>query len=438
MFGFLRVNRERLDESQTQMYRAHFCAGCHAMVEFGGCLSSLLTNYDLTFWLWMATALEESGGRRLPPTLRPCTAVPFRRVWVHPLQSRVGKAMAALNLALASAKFEDDRRDGERKLLGYAFRSLAKASREALSALDKLGFPTVRITELAALQSTVEADPQASLEDLCAPTRELTGEVFAFLAPLTAQEPLTHPLRELGQRLGRLIYLLDALSDIEKDRKRGAFNALRRSFGDLLPYDAVSRLMHGALQEFERSLKGMPLGQTAAMAQGLVEHLHSLIHKHLQPWKGRKKSTAWGGSRHLALAGFCDGCDACSACGDGCGGCEGCSGCGEGCSSCGSCGEGCSGCGNIGSSCDGAACCCDTADCTCTTCSCCDSCNTSGNTCCCCCGGGPRSKKPKYNVTPEPPAAPGPEAQESDLDPFQRLRQHPEESSKHGHPPQHP
>ncbi|CAN0357892.1 unnamed protein product, partial [Phaeothamnion confervicola] len=215
VFGFLKVQRKGLDDAQSQMYRAHFCAGCHAMVEFGGGLSSLLTNYDVTFWLWIATALEEHGGRRLPPDLKACTAVPFRKVWVHPLQPNVRRAMAAINLALVASKIEDNRRDGEARVLSFAFRPLHKPAQKALTTLDELGFPAHQIQELAARQSAVEADPTASLDDFAGATSALMGQLFAFLGPLTEQMEFVPQLARVGQALGRSIYLLDALTDVE-------------------------------------------------------------------------------------------------------------------------------------------------------------------------------------------------------------------------------
>lgn len=385
------------------------------MVEFGGGLSSLLTNYDVTFWLWMATALEEHGGRRLPPELKACTAVPFRKVWVHPLQPNVRRAMAAINLALVSSKIEDNRRDGEGRVLSFAFRPLQKPARKALSALDELGFPSHRIQELASRQSAVEADPAASLEDFAFPTSELMGQLFAFLGPLTEQTQFIPQLTRVGRSLGRTIYLLDALTDVEKDRKRGAFNALTRSFGYPISYAPTSRLLHDAIGKLEAALRDLPLGQTAALAEGMVNHLRSLLHEHLEFWKPRKvKATVpWGSWRHLPKAGFfvrpaddCD-CGGCDGCGDGCSGCgDGCSGCGDGCSGCdcakcdvcSGCGEGAS-CGGCSNACDTAICCWDTENCCCD--GCCD-CGETGrgkqrrNDCICCCTA-PSAKAVKYN-----------------------------------------
>ena len=112
MFGFLKLKSCGLTPQEQQIYRSHFCGVCHAMTEFGGRVSSLLTNYDITFWLLLCSALD-SGLPTAPQSL-PCTAPPFRKVAVKPLSPRVAKTMASLNLLLVDSKVADDRQDGEK------------------------------------------------------------------------------------------------------------------------------------------------------------------------------------------------------------------------------------------------------------------------------------------------------------------------------------
>src|SRR5262245_30976180 len=58
VFGAFGIPRRCLEGEERELYQAHFCGLCHALAEFGGKTSSLLTNYDLTFWLIVLGALE--------------------------------------------------------------------------------------------------------------------------------------------------------------------------------------------------------------------------------------------------------------------------------------------------------------------------------------------------------------------------------------------
>lgn len=443
MFGILKVKKCGLEPADKQRYSAHFCGGCHAMVEFGGRLSSLLTNYDVTVWLLMATALEESLGQAKPPELKPCTALPFMRVWVHPLRPEVRKTLASLNLALVGAKIEDNLLDGESKWLGYAFRPLRSAHSKALETLTELNFPVDVISSLAESQKAVETTPGSSLDDLSRPTEELLSCIFAFLATLYAPLPdptLAEQLAQAGQALGSALYRLDALSDIEKDLKQGSFNALMSSFGSksnkrwiisVQQFQQLSGMIAQSLDQLEAALSRLPLIATEPLIQGLLAHLRASSKQHLtklkqsyspsvaEPtsgdWFGLRRSFGWGSRQRRGRAAFvapitiqCDGCDACCAC-DGCGsaGCDCCSGascdacsaaecgacsCGEGCGGI-SCGEGCN-CAELTCECciePGAECCCDVS---------CYHCSDYALSDCCCCGivWRDRSPAPLYNA----------------------------------------
>ncbi len=431
------------------------------MVEFGGRLSSLLTNYDVTLWLLLATAVEESFGLSRAPELKPCTAMPLLKVWVHPLRPEVRKTLASLNLALVGAKIEDNLLDGESKWLGYAFRPLRSAHGKALETLSELNFPVEVILGLAERQKSIENDRGSDLATLCGPTEDLLSCIFAFMATLYAsetqqQQGLRELLADCGRNLGTALYCLDALSDITKDLKQGSFNAIVANFGDKIngrwtiksvEQKKLSAELKRCLDGLEDSLAQLPLAATAPLIKGLLAHLRTSSKHHLAKlrqdfgqvaaisekpgaWASLSRSFAWGSRQRRAKAAFvapvtpqcADGCDACACDGcacDGCGssGCEGCAcdGCGSsGCESC-AC-DGCGGCGSC-SPCHceegcGALSCGESCSCAELTCECCiepgaecccdiscDYCGQSQLSDCCCCGifWRDRPKAPLYN-----------------------------------------
>lgn len=362
------------------------------MAEFGGRLSSLLINYDVTLWLLTATALEEASNQKRPPQLKTCTVNPFSKVWVHPLEPQVRQAFAALNLALVGAKVEDNIVDGDKPLVAWAFKPLHRPHQEGLQVLAQFGFDIEMLKGLAQQQKQLETTGPYRFDSLAGPSSQLIGEAFRLLATVTNRPDLEEPLVRLGKELGHFIYLLDALHDYRKDLRKGQFNGLASCKWS--PATGGRQLFDHSLEALQQALVCIPFGQTRPLIDGLLTHLDQSVTKGLAaltpPSKGRwglnwlapKKSRAAFVQPAALPTGaacdptqpkiLCDGCDGCGSCCDGCGGCgEGCSGCGEGCSGC---GEGCSGCGSGCGECGGGAECCGSCGQGCNVCNNCGSC----------------------------------------------------------------
>lgn len=272
MFGFLQLKTCALSTEERLIYHSHFCAVCHAMTGFGGRVSSLLTNYDITFWLLLNSALDSEP---LPALERlPCTALPLRKVPVRPLKENVARTLAALNLLLVDSKVRDDAQDGERVKAGVAGALFRKKFEKARAYLEASKFPVEAMLELPELQSAVEKSASPNLPKLCSPTEHTLGEVFATVAALQSKDELRTPLRRFGQCLGGYLYLWDALQDRDEDRKRGRFNALRASGAK----DHELRTEFDTrLQVMRQILNSMALGPEGSLCFKLVNSLETRL-----------------------------------------------------------------------------------------------------------------------------------------------------------------
>lgn len=326
---------------------------CHSLDGWGGKLASLLTNYDITFWLLVLTALDPEVG---PVERKRCTALPFRKVPVIALRPASRQLVAALTLALAGAKVEDDQHDGDRPWVSWAFLPLRSSWDRARKHLDAAGFPRDAVEGLGAWQRSLEERPDVSLEELTAPTQGLLGAVFACLADHCSRPELRGALEELGRGLGSYIYLWDAWTDRAKDRAKGAFNPLL--LRAVQPAEVAWRLSH-SLQHVQRGLEGLPLGSRRPLLMQQLARLRALLRQEL-PAPSATGAGCWimGGAVALSLqpqaAVACDGCD-CGGCdGCDCSGCDGCSNCGDSChcGHVGNCGDACNSCSCSGSDVD--------------------------------------------------------------------------------------
>ena len=347
MFGFLRVPKKGLDGCQSTLYRAHFCAVCHALHRETGLLSALLTNYDITFWTLLGSALQPV--QRLLQGR--CTALPWRQIPVLELEPGPRLALTAITHHLVASKLQDDALDGERRPLAWALRALHQPASKARRTLQQLGLSTRGLDQLFSAQSAVERRAGLEMAAYCRPTREMTAEVFGYLAALHRRRELEQSLQGVGWHLGGLLYGLDAVTDYTSDRARNRFNAIDRAFGEGWNQSQVGGWLLGELRALAASLLALPLGaQRGALCENLLRQLEGRIYQSCP-------------LVHIQCD--CGGCEVCCACGDGCQ-----AGCGEGCCHsagvCGECGSccpsGCDACIACPDCCNCSSCCCDRSD----------------------------------------------------------------------------
>jgi len=275
LFGFLRLAKKGLSSDHRAAYNAHFCAACHANADFGGRLTSLLTSYDQTFLLLVFSALDEQGGQT--PIMRPCTGLPLRRVAVQPMSPTARPLLAALNVLLVDAKLKDDVEDDGRLRSRVGQRLLSGRSERARQLLQEHGFPLDVIARLGERQRDVESSSRPDLWTLSSPTAEMLAEVFAFVAPLTRRPKHASALRQLGESLGRFLYVWDALQDMRADQKAARFNALVAVFGSTPDEAQVRGFLLQWLRTMEHALEELPLGARMALTSQVVGTLRAKV-----------------------------------------------------------------------------------------------------------------------------------------------------------------
>lgn len=362
MFGHLRVRSCGLEVNDRALYRSHFCGVCHSLHAFAGWDASLLTNYDVTLWSLVASAVSTKD-YQLPIEMRSCTALPFHRVEVQPLSPDLAASLASLTVLLAWAKVEDQRQDGK-AVLGWAGRVwLGRKEARARDWLSGKGYPLDSLLQLPARQAEAESRPSPRLADLARPTCQALGEAFVWIAALAERPDLSEPLRSLGESIASFVYLWDALEDLEKDHRRGDFNAVRAVWGG--PVEQTRGELLAYLLGMEQALEELPLGNRRRLCAELTASLRArvLAHPALKALRSQPRSPR----RLLNKAGFvrpscdCD-CDVGNCC------CE-------------------ANCCDTGSDCN----CCELSLCdchkgdACCELSCCDCCGDGGDTVLCCC-----------------------------------------------------
>ena len=211
MFGYVTASFKELTKEQQLRYNSIYCGICRRIRQQSGNLARLGLSYDIAFLSALLMSLyepeEASGANACLP--HPVTKKP----WVDNVYIRYG---ADMNVALSYYNLLDDWQDDSK----HSARLLANALEEPVEAIRQR-YPRQCeamercIRELSRLEKEGCGNP-----DTCAACfGSLMAELFVY------EEDLWAPaLRQMGDALGRFIYLLDAALDYDKDLKKGKYN----------------------------------------------------------------------------------------------------------------------------------------------------------------------------------------------------------------------
>lgn len=218
MFGYLTAAMEGLTQEQLERYRACYCGLCRSLKKTHGQLARLTLNYDMTFLVLLLESLyepERSHGEDR------CLRHPGKpRQWTG---SEITDYAAHMNVALAYLKRLDDWED-DGSLSALAQARLFRSAYEDI----RLLWPR----QCAAMEQSIGRLRDIERQGLEAPDEAaacfgaLMEELFVF-----REDRWSPTLRQMGNALGRFIYLLDACMDLGADAALGRYNPLRRYYG---------------------------------------------------------------------------------------------------------------------------------------------------------------------------------------------------------------
>jgi len=211
MFGFVTANLKELTRQQQDRYGGVYCGICLRIREQAGQLPRIGLRNDMAFLALLLMSLYEPEETTAP-----------LRCGLHPLRKRNWydneyiRYAADMNVALAYYHFLDDwNDDGKRsaKLMAAAFGKTlpeieAKYPRQCRAIAGCIG-------QLSILEKENCPNPDEPAHQF----GMLLGELLVYREDLW-----TPTLRQMGDALGRFIYLADAAVDYRKDLHKGKYN----------------------------------------------------------------------------------------------------------------------------------------------------------------------------------------------------------------------
>ena len=213
MFGYIIPDKPELKIREFDRFKSYYCGLCKRLKKEYTFFSRLFLNYDCTFLSLVLDSLNETAPAC---TVEACAFSPFTKKCIAYVPD--AKYAAAINVLLAKNSLLDHIRDEKKLYLVPAVWLLARGYRKA-----KRDFPKAAETIETALArlKAMEDEKEANLDKV--------ADVFAvMLADLVTAEAKEsrRALNHMGYHLGRWIYLIDAVDDLEKDIKKKSYNPL--------------------------------------------------------------------------------------------------------------------------------------------------------------------------------------------------------------------
>lgn len=220
MFGYIKPLGPELKVKEQEAYRAVYCGLCKQLGRVYGPFARMTLSYDFAFLAVLAMAVRGD--------------VPLfqqEHCMVHPLKKRnTCQSNGSLDLSAAAAmillyyKLQDNIADGDTAEKAACLLALPVAKAACEKAAEKLPEMAKVTAEQMAAQSLLEREKCPSVDRAAEPTAKI---LEVLLGSLSEDENQRLVLRRMGYLLGRWIYLMDALDDLEDDIKNDSYNPFR-------------------------------------------------------------------------------------------------------------------------------------------------------------------------------------------------------------------
>ncbi|WP_343252799.1 DUF5685 family protein [Ligaoa zhengdingensis] len=218
MFGYVKPYKPQMKICEYDTYKAVYCGLCKQLGHSYGFAARFTLSYDFAFLSILSMALQANG----PEFCRErCIAHPLKKSFCCSLNDS-SRFAACTAMIMLYYKLEDNYRDSGPG--GKALMLLARPFAAAARNKARREYPRVDelVAEMMRRQYALEDVRCPSIDEAAEPTARCLSELCSLLSQDETEQRI---LQRFGYLLGRWIYLIDALDDLEDDIKTGSYNA---------------------------------------------------------------------------------------------------------------------------------------------------------------------------------------------------------------------
>ena len=211
MFGYIRTDIPNMYVKDTVLYKAMYCGLCKSIGKTCGTCGRFTLNYDLTF---LSAFLHNVCDTDVKIEKQRCILHHIRKRPVA-IPDELSKKVACLNVILAYYKLQDDVIDSgkgktKKAFIKGAYKKAKKLTPRLDSIVDKMYIDLRSYEKSNGDSIDISAD--------------FFGNMMVECVKYLSAEKFSEAISQLSYRLGKWIYLIDALDDFDKDKKKGNFN----------------------------------------------------------------------------------------------------------------------------------------------------------------------------------------------------------------------
>lgn len=279
MFGYIRPEKADLTFREFAHYRSIYCAICEGLKSEAGTMQRFAVNYDSSFLAIYLLSFQKENQELKEAS---CPLRPFRKNMVINKNSILDYTVQ-LTCALIYEKALDDLRDGDHLrglVLQNAFRKSAAAFRSRNS--ERADEAKRAIEELCwAEQNFLRQEDHPSPDDVAIQAEEAAEHNVKALLPLLegGLALCDHPafedagMRHLAvlafSKIAAWVYLIDALEDLPRDRKKQKPNPFS-SLSDEESKKLADELLQKKELELDRHFALLPYVRDAHLIQNII------------------------------------------------------------------------------------------------------------------------------------------------------------------------
>lgn len=233
MFGYVTPLKPELKIREYNQFKSYYCGVCFAIKNLYGNIPRMTLNYDMTF---LALLLDGLIKEDLSIELKRCIAHPDKKKPVILNNTAINYA-ASMNVSLVYYKLLDDINDDNSLKSKFSLLFMKPYHKSFPDSIVKINSVIEKnLNKLSSLEKTKDFK---FIDEICDPFSIIVGTIlkeFPYELKNDSKE-LREQLYLFGYSLGKWIYLMDALDDLEEDMKNNKFNPINFLYNkDNLPY----------------------------------------------------------------------------------------------------------------------------------------------------------------------------------------------------------
>lgn len=221
MLGYVTADKPELKMKEYELYSGYYCGVCKSIGHRYGQLPRMVLSYDAAFLALLISGLSAEADE---PSREHCLVHPVKKKTI--VRNEAIDYAADVMLILAWHKLVDDANDEGKFYAKTAITTLKGIYRKLEDARPEL-CRKVKM-HLGALTELEKAK--------CANLDQAAEEFAEIMEAILDEAPVPDGFREgaamksIGYHLGKWIYLIDAIDDIEENIESGAYNPLLYRF----------------------------------------------------------------------------------------------------------------------------------------------------------------------------------------------------------------